>query len=149
MTLAMRDRVNIHNISRRGRPYQLPSSSRLGLRYFSWTDLPFPGLWEGAQVATTFASTTPGLRGPRCIGGHLVRYPWSVTSDWAWYRILWYQTEGRSPTLYRYRNEVLSDIQYPTFPSLRRSIVAERYSAGLLSCSRGAGSKPTGVNEFL
>jgi hypothetical protein len=37
------------------------------------------------------------------IGGHLVRYPWSAISDWAWYRNYRYRTE-------RAESDIISDI---------------------------------------
>ncbi len=49
------------------------------------------------------------------IGGHLVRYPWSVISDWAGYRNFRYRTEESRVRHYiGYRNKLFSDIQYPT-----------------------------------
>jgi hypothetical protein len=47
------------------------------------------------------------------IGGHLVRYPWSAISDWAWYRNFWYRTERASLTLYQIWNKILSNIWHP------------------------------------
>ncbi len=52
---------------------------------------------------------------PILIGGHLVWYPWSAISDWAWYRIVRYRTEERRVRHYiGYRNKLLTDIRYPT-----------------------------------
>ncbi len=48
------------------------------------------------------------------IGGHLLRYPWSATSDWAWYWNFRYQTEDSGVRHYiRYWNKLLSDIRHP------------------------------------
>ncbi len=45
----------------------------------------------------------------KCIGGHLVRYPWSAISDWAWYRNFWYRTE-------RAESDIISDIGIKFYP---------------------------------
>ncbi len=42
-------------------------------------------------------------------GGHLVRYPWSVLSDWAWYRNFQYRTE-------RAESDIISDIGIKFYP---------------------------------
>ncbi len=48
------------------------------------------------------------------IGGHLLRYPWSAISDWAWYRNFRYRTEESGVRHYiGYRNKLLSDIRHP------------------------------------
>jgi hypothetical protein len=41
---------------------------------------------------------------PVIIGGHLVRYPWSAISDWAWYRNIRYWTE-------RAEFDIISDME--------------------------------------
>ncbi len=43
------------------------------------------------------------------IGGHLVRYPWSAISDWAWYRNFRYRTE-------RAESDIISDIGIDFYP---------------------------------
>jgi hypothetical protein len=46
------------------------------------------------------------------IGGHLVRYPWSAISDWAWYRNFRYRTERVEP-------DIKSDIRIKFYPILK------------------------------
>ncbi len=49
----------------------------------------------------------------KAIGRHLLRYPWSAISDWAWNRNLQYQTEESGVRHYiGYRNKLLSYIQH-------------------------------------
>ncbi len=43
------------------------------------------------------------------IGGHLVRYPWSAISDWAWYRNFRYRIE-------RAESDIISDIGINFYP---------------------------------
>ncbi len=43
------------------------------------------------------------------IGGHLVRYPWSAISDWAWYQNFRYRTE-------RVESDIISDIGIKFYP---------------------------------
>ncbi len=43
------------------------------------------------------------------IGGHLVRYSWSVISDWAWYGNFRYRTE-------RAESDIISDIGMKFYP---------------------------------
>ncbi len=49
------------------------------------------------------------------IGGHLVRYPWSAISDWAWYRDFRCRTERAKSDIISDFEKILSDNQYPTF----------------------------------
>jgi hypothetical protein len=63
------------------------------------------------------------------IGGHLLRYPWSAISDWAWYRNFRYRTEeSRIRHYIGYRNKLLSDIRYLTSKNSSISTVAEKTS---------------------
>ncbi len=67
-----------------------------------------PGIYVGYLVLTriywyAFPCTCKLQQGPPTIGGHLVRYPWSAISDWAWYRNFRYRTE-------RAESDILSDI---------------------------------------
>ncbi len=63
------------------------------------------------------------------IGGHLLRYPWSAISDWAWYRNFRYQTQESGVRHYiGYRNKLFSNIRYPTSKNSQISTVAEKTS---------------------
>ncbi len=66
-------------------------------------------LYSGCRVLWMYRKTT--------MGGHLLRYPWSAISDWAWYRTFQYRTEERGVRHYiGYRNKLfrypISDILY-------------------------------------
>ncbi len=85
------------------------------------------------------------------IGGHSVRYPWSAISDWAWYRNVRYRTEEHRVRHYiGYRNNLFSDIRYPT--SMFVNLYSEVVSC-LVLFMKVVGSKPKrtimGQNNLL
>jgi hypothetical protein len=82
------------------------------------------------------------------IDGHLVRYPWSAISDWAWYRNFRYRTERvESNILSNNRNKCVSYIGYPT--SLRNRQSQKLSVIVLAYCSKVRGFESAGRNNFV
>ncbi len=74
------------------------------------------------------------------IGGHSVRYPWSVISDWAWYRNVLYRTEERRVRHYiGFRNKLLFNIRYLTKSVLNHRSAVVSYQ---IFWMKVVGSKP-------
>ncbi len=65
----------------------------------------FPPLWT-VIFDKGFDAAMPWMEG---IGGHLVWYPWSAISDWAWYRNFRYRTE-------RVESNIISDVGINFYP---------------------------------
>ncbi len=74
--------------------------------------IPFKDLPHAKLILSKWTDT---FRTFSVIGGHLLWYPWSAISDWAWYRNFRYRTEESGVQHYiGYRNKLLSDIWYLT-----------------------------------
>ncbi len=74
---------------------------------------------------------SPNLAPVRCIGGHLVRYPWSAIPDWAWYRNFRYWTETA-------KSDIISDIRIKFYPicDIRHPLSTDSHSSLVLKRSR-------------
>ncbi len=71
------------------------------------------------EMAILFA---PAILIAPTVCGHLVRYPWSAISDWAWYRNFQYRTE-------RAESNIISDIGIKFYPISDIPIQKNSYSS--------------------
>ncbi len=82
------------------------------------------------------------------IGGHLLRYPWSAISDWAWYRNFRYRTEESE-------SDIISDIGINFYPisDIRHPnilMIAQWLRSKAITCeNKGLGFEFYGCNIYF